>query len=78
MQIEETTRDDRGTPITRNELTKAEELYVRKLEKMALLPSDFLRFPDGSLTFGASKKQGVCRSRRPGSVSSSDKKHEAQ
>jgi hypothetical protein len=46
-------RAEEGRRIRRSQLIETEEVYVRKLERMGLIPSGFRRYPDGSLTFGA-------------------------
>ncbi len=78
MDVRGTTRGDRGRRITRAQLTESEEAYVRKIETMGLVPCDFVRFEDGSLSFAASKKESVRRLPRTTFPKASSKKPRAQ
>jgi hypothetical protein len=44
---------EEGRRIPRSQLTATEEAYVRKLERMGLIPSGYRRYSDGSFTFAA-------------------------
>lgn len=54
-QLKDTIRTDDGTRIQRTQLTEAEEVYAKKLEAMGLRLSHFVRYADGSLSFGGTK-----------------------
>lgn len=54
-KLKEIIRSDQGTRISRTQLTEAEEAYAKKLERMGLRLSDFVRYADGSLSFGGAK-----------------------
>lgn len=66
-QLKETIRTDDATRIPRQQLTEAEEAYVRKLDRIGLRPSSFIRYADGSLSF-SSPKIGAGTSRANGAL----------
>ena len=54
-KLKEIIRADQGTRISRTQLTEKEEAYAKKLEEIGLRLSDFVRYADGSLSFGGAK-----------------------
>lgn len=50
-----------GRAIAREDLNDQEDAYVRKLEAIGLVPSNFRRYTDGGFGFGASPKWWASR-----------------